>query len=32
MTENADNLVLGILKDIQMWMGRLDERMANLER
>jgi len=31
MTENVDNLVLTILKDIQMRMGRLDERMANLE-
>ena len=31
MTENADNLVLDILKDIQMRMGHLDKRMANLE-
>ena len=31
MTNNTENLVLTILKDIQARMGRLEERMINLE-
>lgn len=31
MTDNTENVVLLILKDIQARLGRLDERMANLE-
>lgn len=31
MTQEAENLVLMILKDIQARLGRLEERMTNLE-
>lgn len=31
MTEQTENLVLTILKDVQVRMGRLEERMTNLE-
>lgn len=31
MTQEAENLVLMILKDIQARLGRLEERMTNLK-
>jgi uncharacterized coiled-coil protein SlyX len=31
MSEETENLVLAILKDIQMRMSRMEERMTNLE-
>ena len=31
MTDDTENLVLTILKDLQFRMKRLDDRMANLE-
>ena len=31
MTEDTENLVLTILKDIQTRLGRMEERLTNLE-
>lgn len=31
MTDDTENLVLNILKDIQMRLGRMEERLTNLE-
>jgi uncharacterized coiled-coil protein SlyX len=30
MTDDTENLVLNILKDIQMRLGRMEERLTNL--
>ncbi len=31
MTDGTDNLALNILRDIQMRLGRMEERLTNLE-
>jgi hypothetical protein len=31
MTDDTENLVLNILKDIQMRLGRMEERLTHLE-
>jgi uncharacterized coiled-coil protein SlyX len=31
MTDDTENLVLSILKDIQLRLGHMEERMTNLE-